>query len=154
MVDPDAYLGIERDNTSLQLAKLRYPRHSFESKLPDLSNKFETIVSLAVIEHVNNPAGVLQTLSKYLEDTPSARVVITTPHPAVEWAHGLGAAIGLFSKHANEEHEDLLDRQKLEIVGGKAGLKLESYSRFLFGANQIATYSRDTPSRGKYVAVG
>ena len=31
----------------------------------------------------------------------------------------LGAVIGLFSKYANEEDEDLLDRSKLEMAGKK-----------------------------------
>ena len=47
-----------------------------------------------------------------------ARVIAATPHPAVEWIHDVGAAIGLLSKHANEEHKGLLDCPKLESARG------------------------------------
>jgi hypothetical protein len=95
---------------------------------------------LAVIEHLNDPVDFLHTLSKILLD--DGRLVITTPHPSVEWIHSVGATIGFFSKHANEEHENLLDRGMLEKFGTQAGLKLEFYSRFLLGANQVAVYSK------------
>jgi len=68
---------------------------------------------------------------------------VTTPHPSVDWAHVLGAAVELFSKHANEEHEDLLNRAKLEMAGTQAGLELVSYQCFLFGTNQIAVFEKD-----------
>lgn len=136
------YVGVEIDNVSLQQARLRFPKHCFALRLPNLSEKFDTVISLAVIEHVSDPAQFLLTLAACLNDSPASRIVVTTPHPAVKWIHDAGAAIGLFSKHANEEHEDLLDHTKLEIAGHQAGLKLVSYRRFLFGANQIAVYAK------------
>ena len=142
LVNSNMYIGVDIDQFSLRQAKLKYPEHSFVSELSDLSQKFETIISLAVIEHVDDTVVFFQSLARCLDDLPSARIVITTPHPAVEWVHDLGASMGLFSRHANEEHNDLLDQQKLTNAGAKAGLKLELYSRFLFGANQIATYSK------------
>jgi SAM-dependent methyltransferase len=144
LIDSDKYLGVEIDEISLQKAKLTYPKYSFASKLPDSSYKFDTIVSLAVIEHVGDPVEYLRTLSKYLYDAHSSRIVITTPHLSAKWIHDFGASIGIFSKHANEEHEELLDRLKLESVGKKAGLKMCFYKRFFFGVNQIAIYSRGT----------
>jgi SAM-dependent methyltransferase len=143
LVDADHYLGVEVDEISLQQARLRFPTHQFVSGLPESTEKFDSIISLAVIEHVSDPAQFLRTLAGCLNDTPTSRLLVTTPHPAVDWIHDLGASIGLFSKHANEEHEDLLDRAKLEIAGNQAGLKLVTYHRFLFGANQIAVYAKD-----------
>jgi 2-polyprenyl-3-methyl-5-hydroxy-6-metoxy-1,4-benzoquinol methylase len=140
MVHADHYLGVEIDSMSLQQANLRFPTHCFASGLPNSSDKFDTIVALAVIEHVSDPAQFLRMLVAHLNDTPTSRIVVTTPHPLVNWIHNAGAAIGLFSKCANEEHEDLLDSAKLEIAGNQAGLKLVSYQHFLFGANQIAVY--------------
>lgn len=141
-VDTDFYLGVEVDESSLQQACSNYPAHHFIPKLPDSEEKFDSIVSLAVIEHVNDPADFLSRLAGYLNPAPSSRVVITTPYPSVDWIHDLGAKIGLFSKHANEEHEDLLDRSKLEKAGLNAGLKMVTYQRFLFGANQVAVFAR------------
>src|SRR3546814_10302750 len=88
------------------------------------------------------PSVFLATLRKYLSGAPSARIIITTPHPSVDWVHHLGAKFGLFSQHADEEHEELLDEQKLRQAGDTAALELISYKRFLWGANQLAIYRR------------
>jgi SAM-dependent methyltransferase len=143
LVPADRYLGVERDEASLQQARLKFPNHQFVSKIPESSEKFDSIVSLAVIEHVSDPAQFLRELAGSLIDNPASRLIITTPHPSVDWIHDIGSVIGLFSKHANEEHEDLLDRGKLELAGSKAGLKLISYHRFLLGANQIVVYAKE-----------
>ncbi len=142
LVSSDRYLGVDMDEPSLHQARLQFPQHRFISELPQLDEQFDSIVSLAVIEHVSDSVGFLRTLAAHLNDTEGACLIVTTPHPAIDWVHGLGAAAGLFSKHANEEHEDLLDRAKLEMGGAKAGLKLISYRRFLFGANQIAVFEK------------
>lgn len=142
LIDHDRYLGVEIDSLSLELAQRRFAAHRFMSGLPDPSEKFDTVVLLAVIEHVDEPAALLGQLAGYLTDAGSGRIVVTTPHPSVEWVHEYGAAMGLFSKHAGEEHKDLLDRAKLEQAGRQAGLALMSYSRFLLGANQIAIYAK------------
>ena len=137
------YLGVDKDEHSLQQARARFPKHRFVSELPLPDEKFSSVVSLAVIEHVSDPVEFLRILSAYLDKSDEARLIVTTPHPSVDWVHYLGAAVGLFSKHANEEHEDLLNRAKLEISGSQAGLKLVSYRRFLFGANQLAVFEME-----------
>jgi len=71
----------------------------------------------------------------------SARVVLTTPHPCSDWIHDAGAAIGLFSRHANEEHEQLLDQRRLMEIGAAANLELVFYRRFLGMVNQLAIYA-------------
>ena len=52
--------------------------------------------------------------------------------------------IGLFSKEASEEHEELNDRKNLEYAGRQAGLILVEFRRFLFGANQLGVFMRST----------
>lgn len=139
IIDADKYLGIEIDEISLQKAKAMFPDHKFSRCLPNANEKFDSVVALAVIEHVYDPVSFLSELATFLNE---GHLLVTTPHPSVEWVHGLGATIGLFSKHANDEHGDLLDQARLEKVGAQAGLKLDFYSRFLLGANQIAVYSK------------
>jgi len=68
--------------------------------------------------------------------------VITTAHRSVGWIHETGAAIGLFSKQASEEHEDLINRERLEKAGVEAGLKLVLYRRFLLAVDQLAVSKR------------
>ncbi len=142
-VSSDRYLGVDMDEISLHQARLRFPEHRFISELPQADEQFDSIVSLAVIEHVSDSVRFLRTLAAHLNESEGACLIVTTPHPAIDWIHGLGANAGLFSKQANDEHEDLLDHAKLEMAGTQAGLKLISYRRFLFGANQIAVFEKD-----------
>lgn len=141
-VAADRYLGIEVDSESLELARSRFPYHAFTSQLPALDERFDTVVALAVIEHVAAPSEFLERLAAHLRDA-AARLVVTTPHPSMDWIHDAGSVIGLFSRHANEEHEALLDRESLTRAGTEANLRLISYRRFLLGANQIAVFQKD-----------
>jgi SAM-dependent methyltransferase len=141
-VDRKHYLGVDVDEESLQHAQFSFPEHRFVPSLSEAADTFDTIILLAVIEHVSEPAEVLRTLATHLYNSADSRIVITTPHPLVGWVHKVGAAVGLFSKHANEEHEDLLNSSKLEMVGIQAGLQLVTYRRFLFGANQVAVFDK------------
>lgn len=142
LVSSNSYLGVDADDRSLQLARIRFPTHRFSSSLPSDHERFDTVVALAVIEHVTNPAGLLQTLAHYLSESKSARLIVTTPHPSLSRLHELGASFGIFSRHASEEHKNLLDHKKLDEVGARAGLSLLCYRRFLWGANQLAVYGK------------
>ena len=59
LIDPAWYLGIELDEDSVNKAKQSYPHHFFQNTLPPVEEKFNTVVSLAVIEHVPDPATLL-----------------------------------------------------------------------------------------------
>lgn len=139
---PDNYLGVDLDSESLRLASAQYPAYNFQAQFPPLEIKFDTVIALAVIEHVDDPRAFLHELAARLAQGDQGRVVITTPHPSMEVVHTLGARIGLFSRHANEEHEELLDRRALDQCARSVGLAIEHYRRFLFGANQVCVFRR------------
>ena len=141
-VSPELYLGYDVDAETVRLAKALHPDHCFISAPPKEKPFFDAVVSLAVIEHVSVPSVFLSTLAHFLRDDADSRVVLTTPHPCVRSIHDTGARIGLFSKHASEEHHVLLDRNDLVRAGEKAGIPMIVYKRFLFGANQVAVFER------------
>jgi len=141
-VAPSRYLGIDIDAESLRRARAGFPQHRFLSALPEPAERFDSIIALAVIEHVRDPVALLRLLSRHLAESGAARLVFTTPHPSVDWVHHVGATIGLFSRHASEEHESLMDMATLNQVGAEAGLTLVCYRRFLFGANQLAVFQQ------------
>lgn len=141
-IHPDHYVGVEIDSSVRKSAGTRYPNHRFQEVLPDIGEKFVTVVALAVIEHVKDPRHFMMELSDRLDPDKTARIVITTPHPSLDWIHDLGASAGLFSKHASEEHEELLGREDLSRAGVSTGLQLVAYRKFLFGANQLAVFGR------------
>ena len=57
------YTGVEIDEESLAICRQTYPGHNFLSELPSPAEKFDTIISLAVIEHVKSPDIFLQDLA-------------------------------------------------------------------------------------------
>lgn len=145
---PD-YFGCDRDADVLAAQRARFPNKNFfewdiaRSEAPSLlvrEGPFDGILLLAVLEHVANPAAVLSRLSPLL--SPGGRLVATTPHPSGRWPLEAGAALGLLSPHARDEHETLLGRAALEQAGRSAGVPLVLYGRFLFGLNQLAVFSR------------
>ena len=141
LVSPGRYLGVEIDPVSLEQARTLYPEHQFQLQMPAQEHQFDTVAALAVIEHVKDPTAFLTELGQRMNPGNSSRVVVTTPHPSMDWIHSSGAALGLFSRHADEEHEDLLDRARLESAGAAAGLYIDRYRRFLLGANQLAVFA-------------
>ena len=146
------YVGCDRNAEVLARQRQRFARRDsgdfFEWDIargeapPALEARapFEGILLLAVLEHVLDPAAVLSRLSPLL--SPGGRIVATTPHPSGRWPLEAGAALGLLSPHARDEHEALLGRAALEEAGRSAGVPLVLYRRFLFGLNQLAVFSR------------
>lgn len=142
LVPADRYVGVDVDDESIAEARRRYPQHHFQDALPPPDPGFDTIVSLAVIEHVKDPASFLRGLAVRLVSDQESCIVLTTPHPAVDWVHTAGASVGLFSSHASDEHEELLDRAHLAGLAEECDLQLSVYRRFLLGANQLAVFKR------------
>jgi len=142
-IEPDNYLGVDVDKKSLAIARQRYPHHRFQSAMPAANPVFDTVVCLAVIEHVLYPELLLRELTMRLCSGSNKFLVFTTPHPAVNWIHTAGAKVGLFSRHASDEHGDLLDRTRIEVLANQCDLKLSVYRRFLFGANQLAVFQQN-----------
>jgi SAM-dependent methyltransferase len=145
---PD-YVGADRNPDVLEAQRARFPERDFfewdigRGAAPaELAARapFEGILLLAVLEHVPDPAAVLARLAPLL--APGGRLVATTPHPAGRWPLEAGAALGLLSSHAHDEHETLLGREALAGAGRGAGLALVLYRRFLLGMNQLAVFSR------------
>jgi len=68
---------------------------------------------------------------------PEGRIVLTTPSPFFEWIHTIGSKIGLFSMEASKDHEQLINYRIMQEAVCQAGLVIDRYERFLFGANQI-----------------
>lgn len=131
---PDAYLGVDIDPASIEIARREHPDYRFDTSMPT-DEQFDTIVALAMIEHVKDPAGVLASWRPLL--TGAGCVVLTTPHPRVEWVHTAGAKVKLFSQEAHDEHEDLIDLARMKELVVGSGLEVYHYQRFLYGANQL-----------------
>lgn len=141
-----SYVGVDLDRGVLAHAKRSYPEAKFYTPAEfarQTKLKFDTVVGLAIIEHVDQPLEFLRSLVARLKE--GGRIVLTTPHPALEWVLHVGGRFGLFSKASHEEHNVLLDRKLVNKLAEQAGLQVLVYRRFLLGANQLIVYQKSKP---------
>ncbi len=140
-VPPERYLGVDVDDELLAEARRKHPEHRFigvDDVDPD--ERFDTLISLAVIEHIHEPEQFLKRWTDHV--VPGGSVVLTTPHARWEPLHGVAAKFRLTSTQAHDEHESVLDRASLERLVEAVGLKMVTYRRFLAGMNQLVVAER------------
>jgi len=144
-----SYVGCDRSPEILLVQRARFPSAVFfewdfaESDAPvglAAQGPFDVVLLLAVLEHVEKPHRLVARAASLLG--PGGRLVVTTPHPLGRLPLETGAALGLLSPYARDEHETLLGRAALEEAGRSAGVSLVLYRRFLLGLNQLAVFSR------------
>jgi 2-polyprenyl-3-methyl-5-hydroxy-6-metoxy-1,4-benzoquinol methylase len=138
-IDSSRYLGIDRDEESIAIARRKFPAHRFltlaEFSASPHASQFDQIVGLAVIEHVEGPQQWLAWLRTLLK--PGGRIILTTPHPSMRRLHEFGARIGLFSREGAREHRALIDRHRMAQLAGASGFRIRHFQRFLLGCNQL-----------------
>jgi len=140
--DPENYVGVDPDPESLEAARQRNPWHSFRSRLPSPDCRFDSIVALAVIEHLTDPGEFLVAMAARLDPVKGSRIILTTPNPRFEKAYKIGASLGIFSRQADKEHQKLLNLTAMELFAARSKLKIILYKRFLLGANQLFILQR------------
>lgn len=138
------YTGVEPIPEVFEVATKRFPdanivRGSFDihtdGLLALLDPPYDSIVLLAVIEHVPSPAELVADLYEVL--APDGRLIMTTPAPNGQHVLSITEALGLSSPESHEEHQDLLGKADLQQILHGAGFRVEAYRRFLLGLNQI-----------------
>ncbi|MFV2043850.1 MAG: class I SAM-dependent methyltransferase [Anaerolineales bacterium] len=134
------YIGIEGHPSIFRWLKENYEGNEFHQLDLDrdvlrLDKQFDTILMLAIIEHLKMPHRVLSRLPQLLK--PDGKVVITTPSPGGDMIHRIGARIGLFYMSAAQEHETIFTYQTLMERLEQNGLRIDHYRRFLLGGNQL-----------------
>lgn len=144
-----SYVGCDRNPVVLAEMRRRHPGASFalwdvDSAEPPRevleAAPYGAILMLAILEHLPSPGRALSRAASLL--APEGLLLATTPHPLARLPLEAGARLGLLSRHADEEHEALLDRSGLERAAEAAGLTVSVYARFLLGLNQLAVLTR------------
>ncbi|MFV2043811.1 MAG: class I SAM-dependent methyltransferase [Anaerolineales bacterium] len=140
-LDPEqAYVGIEGHPGIYHwlvenLEGYEFHRLDLDNEDIMLDREFDTVLMLAVIEHLKNPSRLLDRIPQLLR--PKGRAILTTPSPMGDTVHKLGTRIGLFSQIAAEEHETVYEPRTLIEQLIRSDLKLEHYRSFLLGGNQL-----------------
>ena len=136
------YCGIERSAEAVDRLKHQYPAVSFISRDLDcerleINRKFDCVLMIALIEHLFNQKFVMDEISRVLK--PGGIVLITTPTPfGNDIVHRLGAAIGLFSESAVDDHIVIYNRHRFRILANETRLNLKYHKYFQNYCNQIA----------------
>lgn len=139
--EPEAYLGIDRDEKSLEIASNKFPHHHFTSSLPESHTGFNTITMLAILEHFSDPVSEVNRLLGFL--LPGGQIVLTTPHPRGGGIYTIGSLLGIFSRSAHDEHNKLFTRKDLLKMAKSLNLQFQHYSKFLFGYNQLCILKKE-----------
>jgi 2-polyprenyl-3-methyl-5-hydroxy-6-metoxy-1,4-benzoquinol methylase len=96
---------------------------------------FDTVLLVAVIEHLAHPDKVLAEVQKYLQ--PGGSLIITTPTLWGQRIHRLGARLGLFYLHAAADHVRAYDYAAIRNLVSRIGLEIVEHRRFEMGFNQL-----------------
>lgn len=148
-----SYTGVDHNAGRIAALQRQHPGRQFLCKDLDedtlgLDQTFDTILLIAVIEHIYNQKHLLKQLVALLK--PEGRIVITTPTPfGNDLVHRIGAALGLLSKDAAHDHIVLYNRRRFEMVARDFGLALAEYRRFQCGCNQLAVLRRAAQAPGQ-----
>jgi SAM-dependent methyltransferase len=134
------YLGTERRPQTVERLRGLHPGREFavrDLERDDLAldRQFDTVLLIAVLEHLDAPERVLRQLPACLK--AGGRVLITTPTPLGHRLHRLGARLGVFHLGAAHEHKQIFTRPTLAAAAESAGLRALAYRAFLLGGNQL-----------------
>lgn len=135
------YYGVDANAAMLDAARRRYPQHSFQQLLLDSaslgqlpSQRFDTIILIAVAEHLDDPMHVLRALTEKL--TPRGRLIITSPHKRSHQLLVAMARLGL-ARNDKHEHEQYIDHAMILELSGQLSLELIVCERFQLGLNRL-----------------
>lgn len=103
---------------------------------PMQNKQFDTIVMLAVIEHIEPDAvnDLFKKIGSHLKD--NGILFLTTPTPASKFVLELLAWLGFLDKQNIEEHKHYWTKKELYELAELSELRVEKYQSFQLGFNQ------------------
>ncbi|MBU1146717.1 class I SAM-dependent methyltransferase [Patescibacteria group bacterium] len=101
---------------------------------------FDTIVALAVIEHIN-VSEVYEIFKKFKEKLrPSGKIILTTPTKTAKPILNFMVHLGLADKENIAEHKHYWTKKEILDLAEKTGFKIKRYKKFQLGFNQLAIF--------------
>jgi 2-polyprenyl-3-methyl-5-hydroxy-6-metoxy-1,4-benzoquinol methylase len=141
LLRPDqGYAGVDADLDVIARTQERHPSRTFyrcdlDHETLSLDQTFDTVVMLAILEHLANPENLIEALGRHLK--PGGRAVLTTPTPLGNRIHHFGSHLGLFYIEAAMDHKTIFDRRILKNLLETHGFHVSVYRTFLLGGNQL-----------------
>ena len=103
---------------------------------PMLNKTFDTIVLLAVVEHmeIKDVYDVFNKFKKSLQS--NGMIFLTTPTPSSKFILEMLAFFRILDKQNIEEHKHYWNKEELYELGQKTGFEVIKYKKFQLGLNQ------------------
>jgi 2-polyprenyl-3-methyl-5-hydroxy-6-metoxy-1,4-benzoquinol methylase len=146
------YVGVDVNKKEIEALKQSKPAFDFfwvdvdKENLPLEASKyrFNTVLLLAVIEHLKYPDKLLEEVKNLMTD--DGRLIISTSTPTGEIVHNMLAIFGLTSAEAVREHKTAAHssysfKQLCNLIL-KCGFEIETYKHFELGLNQIIVFKK------------
>lgn len=138
----DEGIGLDCDVKSEIYENLTFIKFNFKNKLPDNIGKFNKVVMLAVLEHieVNNVDNLFNEFKKVLKD--KGRIILTTPTPMSKPLLEILAKLGIINKGEIADHKKYYSKNDITELAHKNKLKLISYKLFQLGFNSEIIFEK------------
>jgi 2-polyprenyl-3-methyl-5-hydroxy-6-metoxy-1,4-benzoquinol methylase len=135
-----SYVGIDLSLLAIERLRKLYPaydfyQHDVDSGLPTNLGDFDTVIMLAIIEHLTRPQYALEQCREHLR--PGGNIVITTPTPHGERLHGFLQRLSLANPGTEQSHFHIYTPRELADLVSKSGFIVITIKRFEFGSNQL-----------------
>lgn len=129
-------VGVDWNVKSHEENNLIFIKSNLEKKVRLESNKFDVVMVLAVLEHLNNPQNLLNDAFRILKK--DGRIIITTPSklskPILEF---LSFNLGLIGRKYIKEHKNYFSKEELVDILTSVGFTDIKVSSFEFGMNNL-----------------
>ncbi len=104
-------------------------------------NYFDTIVALAVIEHIdfNEVFDIFKKFKKIMNK--NGRVLVTTPTVFAKPVLEFWSFLGIVDSNNIIEHKHYWNKRELFSLANETGLKVVKYRIFQFGFNQLTVFA-------------
>jgi 2-polyprenyl-3-methyl-5-hydroxy-6-metoxy-1,4-benzoquinol methylase len=105
---------------------------------PMANKTFDTVVALAVIEHIEVDH-VFSAFKEFrIKVRPNGIIFLTTPTPLAKPLLEFLAYINVLDRHNIEEHKHYWTKEEIERLAKENGFAVKKYKTFQMGFNQLA----------------
>jgi ubiquinone/menaquinone biosynthesis C-methylase UbiE len=120
---------------SVESQKISLLEYNINQPLPFAENEFDTVVSLANLEHLENPEQCLREIYRVLK--PGGKLLLTAPSKAAKPILELLSFLGLVSAQEIKDHKHYFDKKILVKMVKEAGFSQISHQYFQMGMNNF-----------------
>jgi len=129
--------GIDKESSDYKKGNLRFIRGDIAKPLPFKNERFDAILFLAVLEHLESPDFIFNEAGRILKR--KGLFILTTPTPSSKpLLEFLAFKLGIISSREIKEHKHYYSKQELIKLSKKYNFKMIKLKQFCLGFNTLA----------------